>query len=105
MGRHRLDRLELVENGSNPPPCIVAVRNLSQREESFPPLVPTILLVFHMCFTVVLFVCSFTEIYSRAKSWLKKRVLQDFVFLFMVAELDRAPGSFGFRSGSQDLKL
>ena len=81
MGRHRLDRLELVENGSNPPPCIVAVRNLSQREESFPPLVPTILLVFHMCFTVVFFVCSFTEIYSRAKSWLKKRVLQDFVFV------------------------
>ena len=81
VGRHRLDRLELVENGSNPPPCIVAVRNLSQREESFPPLVPTILLVFHMCFTVVFFVCSFTEIYSRAKSWLKKRVLQDFVFV------------------------
>ena len=105
MGRHRLDRLELVENGSNPPPCIVAVRNLSQREESFPPLVPTILLVFHMCFTVVLFVCSFTEIYTPVRNHGSRNECCRTLFLFMVAELDRAPGSFGFRSGSQDLKL
>ena len=86
--------------------CVSGLQRATDRvEESFPPLVPTI---FYLYFTCGLHLYSLSAVslkFTPCEIMAQENECCKTLFLFMVAELDRAPGSFGFRSGSQDLKL